>query len=63
MLKPSPIKDRTTGEPHAAPVASPRPAARNHRERNPLPLIGAALGAGIAIAKFIDWRGHARPRD
>jgi hypothetical protein len=32
-------------------------------ERNPIPLIGAALGAGIATAKLLDWRGHAHPRD
>jgi hypothetical protein len=25
-------------------------------------LIGAALAAGIAVAKLLDWRGHAHPR-
>jgi hypothetical protein len=35
--------------------------ARGHA--NPLPLIGVALAAGFAVARFLDWRGHAHPRD
>ena len=27
-----------------------------------LPLVGAAFGAGVVLAKIIDWRGHAHPR-
>jgi hypothetical protein len=30
---------------------------------NPLVVVGAAFVAGIFIAKVIDWRGHAHPRD
>jgi len=30
---------------------------------NPWLVAGAALVAGIALAKWIDWRGHAHPRD
>ena len=30
---------------------------------NPFLVAGVALAAGIAIAKVIDWRGHAHPRD
>jgi hypothetical protein len=30
---------------------------------NPWVLIGAAFAVGIALAKVIDWRGHAHPRD
>lgn len=30
---------------------------------NPLVIVGAALIAGIVLAKLIDWRGHAHPRD
>ena len=26
-------------------------------------VMGVALAAGIALAKLIDWRGHAHPRD
>jgi hypothetical protein len=30
---------------------------------NPFLVMGVALAAGIALAKLIDWRGHAHPRD
>jgi hypothetical protein len=30
---------------------------------NPFLVAGVALAAGIALAKVIDWRGHAHPRD
>jgi hypothetical protein len=26
-------------------------------------VMGVALAAGIFLAKWIDWRGHAHPRD
>ena len=29
----------------------------------PLLVVGAALVAGIVLAKVVDWRGHAHPRD
>lgn len=30
---------------------------------NPWLVAGVALAAGIGVAKLIDWRGHAHPRD
>jgi hypothetical protein len=30
---------------------------------NPFLVVGIALAAGIALAKIVDWRGHAHPRD
>lgn len=30
---------------------------------NPLLVIVAAAAAGVLLAKLIDWRGHAHPRD
>ena len=30
---------------------------------NPFVVMTIALAAGIALAKFIDWRGHAHPRE
>jgi hypothetical protein len=30
---------------------------------NPWVIAGVALAAGIFLAKWIDWRGHAHPRD
>jgi hypothetical protein len=29
---------------------------------NPWIVVGIALAVGIAVAKWIDWRGHAHPR-
>ena len=31
-------------------------------ERSPLAVLAAALAAGVVLAKWIDWRGHAHPR-
>jgi hypothetical protein len=29
---------------------------------SPFLIVGAALVTGVALAKWIDWRGHAHPR-
>ncbi|MDX6408409.1 MAG: hypothetical protein QOE13_1480 [Gaiellaceae bacterium] len=75
-MKPSLIKARAKGEaptnqkPGQATVApsSPQLGQRpkpNKKRGGPNPWIvaGAALAAGIVLAKWIDWRGHAHPRD
>jgi hypothetical protein len=55
--------------PSAPQLAKPRPQPTRKRDHagsrgpNPLLVAGVALVAGIALAKVIDWRGHARPRD
>lgn len=43
----------------------PKPAKKKGRSGGPSPwlVIGVALVAGIVLAKAIDWRGHAHPRD
>jgi hypothetical protein len=74
-MKPSLIKARARGEatnqrpskPRLAP-SSPQLGARPKPKRdsdgpNPWIVVGAALVAGIVLAKWIDWRGHAHPRD
>jgi hypothetical protein len=74
-LKPSLIIARAKGEAPtnqpagsgapAAPTA-PQPGARpkpRGEGPNPLLIVGAAFVAGIVVAKIIDWRGHAHPRD
>jgi hypothetical protein len=74
-LKPSLIIARAKGEAPttqppgggapAAPKAS-KPAARPKPKGdgpNPLLIVGAAFVAGVVIARIIDWRGHAHPRD
>jgi hypothetical protein len=73
-LKPSLIRARLQGR---APTnqkpgqgtVSPSAAQLGKRPKrkgggpNPFLVIGAALAAGIVLAKVIDWRGHAHPRD
>ncbi len=75
-LKPSLILARARGElptdqepgTEAAAPTGPQLDRRSRAAKaggppNPFLVIGAALAAGIALAKIIDWRGHAHPRD
>ena len=73
-LKPSMIAARARGEApttaaSARPAAPPpRPAPRAKKRKtnggvSPLVVVGIAFAAGIVLAKVIDWRGHAHPRD
>jgi hypothetical protein len=74
-LKPSLIVARAKGEAptdlptgSSAPTAPTRPQLGRRPKRsgegaNPFLVVGAALVAGVVIAKLIDWRGHAHPRD
>jgi hypothetical protein len=48
------------GGPQLGSRPSPR---RNGAGPSPWLVVGGALAAGIALAKAIDWRGHAHPRD
>jgi hypothetical protein len=61
-------EDREPEAPSAPQIAAPRPKPKAKKRRrsggpNPFLVAGVALAAGIAIAKVIDWRGHAHPRD
>ena len=49
----------------SSPQLGARPKAKKKMSRGPSPwiVVGAALAAGIVLAKWIDWRGHAHPRD
>jgi hypothetical protein len=77
-LKPGLIKQRLRGDaptdrdptdekPPVAP-SGPQLGRRPRRARpssggpNPFVVIGVALAAGVALAKWLDWRGHAHPR-
>jgi hypothetical protein len=76
-LKPSLVAARVRGEaptdaePGTAPAApsapqlGPRPQKQGESTNGPSPLVVVAisLAAGILLAKLIDWRGHAHPRD
>jgi hypothetical protein len=54
------------GEPPAPAQQRPLPPALEQAKRgggvNPWVVVGAAFVAGVALAKIIDWRGHAHPR-
>jgi hypothetical protein len=72
-LKPSLMKkrvrgvaptDEKRGEPRRAPAGpqlGKRPSGKAGGP-NPFAVVGAALFAGVILAKWIDWRGHAHPR-
>ena len=74
-LKPTLIVKRARGEAPTdqepgADVVAPsgpqlghRPAGPRGGGPNPFVVVAAALAAGILLAKIIDWRGHAHPRD
>lgn len=76
-LKPSLIKARAKGEAPTDEPAGSKPTAPSRpqferpqppkakRAGGPSPwlVIGAAVLAGYVLAKAIDWRGHAHPRD
>lgn len=73
-LKPSLIAARARGEaptgqkPGAGTVApKPQldvpPEPKRHVGPNPWLVAAGAFVAGIALAKWIDWRSHAHPRD
>jgi len=74
-LKPSLMKARARGEAPtnqrpgsgaaapSAPQLGQRPEPPRSGGPNPWLVVAAALAVGIALAKWIDWRGHAHPRD
>jgi hypothetical protein len=76
-MKPSLIKARAKGEaptnqkpgqttvaPSSPQLGSrPKPKKRHSGGPSPWLVAGVALAAGIFLAKWIDWRGHAHPRD
>jgi hypothetical protein len=72
-MKPSLIKARAKGDaptnlkPGGKVVAPSGPQLGSRPKTgggpNPWLVVGVALAAGILLAKWIDWRGHAHPRD
>jgi hypothetical protein len=73
-LKPTLIAARARGElptdqkPQDTDVAMPSAPQAGGRSGlgdgpNPLVVVAAALALGILLAKVIDWRGHAHPRE
>jgi hypothetical protein len=70
-LKPSLIKARAKGQaptnqsPAHGTVAPSggRPKRRGRGGPSPFLVIGIAFAVGVALAKIIDWRNDAEPRD
>jgi hypothetical protein len=74
-LKPSLIKARVKGEAPtnqkpghgtvapSGPQLGKRQKAKRQSGPSPFLVLGLAFAAGILIAKIIDWRGDANPRD
>jgi hypothetical protein len=71
-LKPSLIAARVrgeapTGEKPASGTVTPVPPEPKPKKPNggpnPWLVAAGAFAVGIALAKLIDWRGHAHPRD
>jgi hypothetical protein len=74
-LKPSLIRARLRGDaptngPAGEGVVAPRGPQLGKRPRppgaggpNPYVVVAVAFAAGIVLAKLIDWRSHAHPRD
>jgi hypothetical protein len=67
-MKPSLIKARAKGRAAAPSVAPSRPelppqpmADKSRGGPNPWLVVGLAFAAGVLLAKWIDWRGHAHP--
>ncbi len=78
-LKPSLIAARARGQAPTSPAAptptqTAPPSAPSQPQLGPRPgrrssgpptllVVAAAIAAGVLVAKIIDWRGHAHPRD
>jgi hypothetical protein len=55
--------DRATERlPYASPSMNGGPPAASSTSRI-LVAIGIAFALGVMVAKFVDWRSHAHPRD
>jgi hypothetical protein len=64
---PAPPPSNPNPEPPPAPSAARKPKSKSKSKSSggpsPWLFVGAALVGGIVVAKVLDWRGHAHPRD
>ena len=69
QLKPSLIVARARGEAPtdgrrtAVELPAPKPSAAKTNGPNPWLVVGGAFALGVVVARIIDWRGHAHPRN
>jgi hypothetical protein len=63
--EPEPVTPPPRPAPPPAAAFTPKRQAKAKKRGGPPPLVivGAAFVAGIMLAKIVDWRGHAHPRD
>ena len=47
----------------SGPQLGDRPKPKRAGGPNPFVVLGVAFAVGILLAKAVDWRGHAHPRD
>jgi hypothetical protein len=47
----------------SGPQLTKRPKGAKKGGPNPFLVVAAALALGIVLAKVVDWRGHAHPRE
>jgi hypothetical protein len=66
----TPVAESQPTETQPAPPPKPKSKSKSKtkpkkRRGGPPPavIVGAALVAGIVLARIVDWRGHAHPRD
>jgi outer membrane biosynthesis protein TonB len=62
----TPVAESQPTETQTAPPPKPKPKKKPKKRRGgppPVVIVGAAFVVGIVLAKIIDWRGHAHPRD
>lgn len=58
--------DEKPGEPRRAPAGpqlGDRPKPQGRKGPSPWLVLGGAIVGGYFVAKVVDWRGHAHPRD
>jgi hypothetical protein len=59
--KPTEVRSAPSG-PQLGRRARPKTPSGEAGGPNPFVVAGAALLLGVAVAKWLDWRGHAHPR-
>jgi hypothetical protein len=61
--EPPPTAPSSNPIPGPPTTATQKPKPKSSGGPSPWVFVGAALVGGIVVAKVLDWRGHAHPRD
>jgi hypothetical protein len=60
--KPTEVRQAPSGPQLGKRPKAPKKTGGSGGGPNPFVVIGIALVAGVALAKWLDWRGHAHPK-